>query len=174
MKRSSRRRPPTREKQLIADFKRCNPLGNCIYYDEVGVGRGKIVQDKDIQYIKIHTSGKARIIRRSDPEFQKLLDLFPPEQRNRPVPARNIDLVCETSEVIWILEAKVLVDSCAFGQVLQDELLYKNERKPPKPLKLGIICEESDPYLEQLCQKHHITIFEKTVEGFRVLGSKRA
>jgi len=160
----------TREKRLIADFKRCNPLGKCTYYDEVRVGRGKIVQDKDIQYAKDTTSGKARIIKRSDPEFQKWLDRFPPEQRNRPVPARSIDLVCETSRYTWILEAKVSLDPCAFGQVLQDELLYKNEGKPTKPLKLGIICEESDPYLEQLCQKHHITIFEKTVECFRVLG----
>lgn len=173
MERSSRRRLSTGEKQLIVDFKRCNPLGNCTYYDEVRVGRGKTVQDKGIQYIKDTTSGKARIIRRSDPEFQKRLDRFPPEQRNRPVPARSIDLVCETSKDIWILEAKVSLDPCAIGQVLQDEVLYKNERKPTKPLKLGTICEESDPYLEQVCQKHHITIFEKTVECFRVLGSKR-
>jgi hypothetical protein len=169
----SSRRLSTGEKQLIVDFKRCNPIGNCTYYDEVSIGRGKIVQDKDIQYIKDTTSGKARIIRRSDPDFQKLLDRFPPKQRNRPVPARRIDLVCETSKNIWILEAKISLDTCAFGQVLQDEALYKDERKPTKPLKLGIVCEESDPYLEQLCQKHNITIFEKTAECFHILGSKR-
>ncbi|MDI6905453.1 MAG: hypothetical protein QMD13_08245 [Candidatus Bathyarchaeia archaeon] len=160
----------TREKRLIVDFKRCNPLGDCTYYDEVRVSRGKIVQDKDIQYIKDSTSGKTRIIRRSDPEFQKWLDTLPLLPRNRPVPARSIDLVCETSEEIWILEAKVSLDPCAFGQVLQDELLYKKERKPTKPLKLGIICEESDPYLEETCQRLSITIFEKTVDCFRVLG----
>jgi len=160
----------TREKRLIVSFKRCNPLGKCTYYYEVRIGRGKTVQDKDIQYIKDTRSGKARIIKRSDPEFQKWLSRFSPEERNRPVPARSIDLVCETSKDIWILEAKVSLDPCAFGEVLQDELLYKNERKPSKPLKLGIICEESDPYLEQLCQKHNITIFEKTEKCFRALG----
>jgi len=160
----------TREKRLIVNFKRCNPLGKCTYYDEVRVGRGKIVRDEDVQYIKIMHQGKTRIIQRSNPEFQKWLDIFPPERRNRPVPARSIDLVCETSKDIWILEAKVSLDPCTFGQVMQDELLYKSERKPTKPLKLGIICEESDPYLEELCQKHHITIFEKTVECFRILG----
>jgi hypothetical protein len=161
----------SREKQLIVNFKRCNPVGKCTYYDEVRVGRGKMLKDKDTQYIiDATTPGKARRIRRGDPEFQKWLDLSHIVQRKCPVPARSIDLVCETSKDIWILEAKVLLDPCAFGQVLQDELLYKNERKPTKPLKLGIICEESDPYLEQLCQEHHITIFEKTIECFRVLG----
>lgn len=160
----------TREKRLIADFKRCNPLGNCTYHDQVKVGRGKILEEKDIQYIKDTTSGKTRIIRQSDPEFQKWLDIFPPERRKRSLPARSIDLVCETSKEIWILEAKVSLNQEAIGQVLQDNDLYQKERKPTKPLKLGIICEESDPYLEETCQRRSITIFEKTVDCFRILG----
>lgn len=158
-----------REMKLIADFKRCNPLGDCTYHDEVKVGRGKILEEKDIQYIKDITSVKTRIIRPSDPEFQKLLDIFPPERRNRPVPARSIDLICETSKEIWLLEAKVTLNQEAVGQVLQDKDLYEEERKPTKRLKLGIICQESDLYLEKTCKKRCITIFEKTENCFRRL-----
>lgn len=168
--RLSNRGSSTQEKRLIVDFKQCNLLGNCTCHDEVRVGIGRILKEHEVKYIKDTRSGKPRIIRRTDPEFQELLHLVHKTGVKSPVPARSIDLVCETSKNIWLLETKVTLNCEAIGQVLQDEVLYKNERKPTKPLKLGVICEESDPYLEEVCQKHRITIFEKAGDSFNSLG----
>jgi hypothetical protein len=157
----------TRHWRLIEEFIRCKPLGEGMFHHEVQVGRCLQPKLKDIKYIIDRTTGKQRRIERSDEKFSFLLRV----PIKRPSLVKSIDLIYETKDEIWILEAKTSHErtSDAIGQLMLDETLYRKERNIKKPLKLGIICEESDIILELTCKEKQIAIFEKTATCFHVI-----
>lgn len=72
---------------------------------------------------------------------------------------KYIDLVYEKDDETWLIEAKNILNYKALGQVLSYKGLYLQKVFSPKSVKLGIVCEKSDPDIEQACKKQGIKIF---------------
>lgn len=72
---------------------------------------------------------------------------------------KYIDLVFEKEDETWLIEAKNILNYKALGQVLSYKGLYLQKVFSPKTVKLGIVCEKSDPDIEQACKRQGIKIF---------------
>lgn len=91
---------------------------------------------------------------------------------------KQIDMVFEKENEIWLVEAKEKLNFEALGQVLTYEKLYREQFSPQKALKLGIVCEEGDSGIEQACQSQGMKVFilpeqeakEEKIEGVPICG----
>ncbi|OEU69940.1 MAG: hypothetical protein BA863_11180 [Desulfovibrio sp. S3730MH75] len=72
---------------------------------------------------------------------------------------KYIDLVFEKEDETWLIEAKNILNYKALGQVLSYKGLYLQKVVSSKSVRLGIVCEKSDPDIEQACKKQGIKIF---------------
>lgn len=75
-----------------------------------------------------------------------------------------IDLVCYTTNCVWIIEAKKELNFEAIGQVIVYSTLYA-ENDPTKVIKKGIICYATDEDLIRVCRKNGITVFKIQRDG---------
>lgn len=95
-------------------------------------------------------------IEMSDEELENLKDWENPTEY-----VQNSKLGFEQFKnlVVWLLEVKQKLNPSALGQVL----IYKHhfERTyPDTVLKgVGIVCEESDSMIEEVCQEHNVRIY---------------
>jgi len=84
---------------------------------------------------------------------------------------KQIDLVFEKADEVWLVEAKKSLNFEALGQVLTYEGLYQEQFSPRKALKLGIVCEEGDSEIEQACRSKGVKVFilpEKEVKEEKI------
>lgn len=83
---------------------------------------------------------------------------------------KQIDLVIETPDGVWVIEAKPRLNCEALGQVLLYGDLYETEHSE-KPVKLAIVCYELDAEVLSSCHKRCIAVFQVEEEDVRVLHS---
>jgi len=76
---------------------------------------------------------------------------------------KRIDLVFEKEDEIWLIEAKRQLNFEALGQILTYKKLYEKEISPLKNIKLGIICEEVDEEIEEVCKREEVIIFHEKI-----------
>ncbi|MBT9149290.1 MAG: hypothetical protein DDT28_00713 [Dehalococcoidia bacterium] len=69
-----------------------------------------------------------------------------------------IDLICEESDAVWVIEAKTRLSYEALGQVIVYSHLFKNDN-PSAHIKRGIICERRDEVIYDACKKESIEVF---------------
>ena len=84
---------------------------------------------------------------------------------------KAIDLVIETSDDIWVIEAKPRLSCEALGQVLLYGDLYEAEHTR-KPVKLGIVCGQLEAEVLVACQKRGVTVFQTVEDVVRVFRSQ--
>lgn len=75
------------------------------------------------------------------------------------IKGKSIDLVFEKEDEIWLIEAKKKLNYEALGQILTYQKLYHLYLRSSKNVKLGIVCEETDPDIEAVCKEHNIYVF---------------
>ena len=157
------------EADLVRVFILWRPLGEG-NYSGVNFSVGRALASDEIRYIVDRTSECERRLYSSDEAGQRLLSWFPRERR-KASPPRRIDLVVKKDSAVWLLEAKADPSKLeeAIGQVLEDRELFQREYGSRKPIRLGIICEESSRAIEETCRKLGITIFERGTVGFRII-----
>jgi len=69
-----------------------------------------------------------------------------------------IDYVCVVGETAWVIEGKRKLNYEAVGQV--NVLSYHFSRDYPHfSVRKAIVCEESDPLIEEYCEKFNIAVF---------------
>lgn len=78
---------------------------------------------------------------------------------------RRVDVVCETDGKVWILEAKKELNNQVIGQTLVSDFLYQ-EDYPQKETKMGIICEDGNEVLEEVCERYGIKVFKEEKASF--------
>jgi len=91
---------------------------------------------------------------------------------------KQIDMVFEKEDEIWLVEAKEKLKFEALGQVLTYEKLYQGQFSPKKALKPGIVCEEGDSEIEEACRSQGVKVFifpeqeakEGKIEGAPICG----
>lgn len=91
---------------------------------------------------------------------------------------KQIDMVFEQENEIWLVEAKKSLNCEALGQVLTYEKLYQGQFPPKKTLKLGIVCEVGDSAIEEACRSKGVKVFilpekeakEEKIEGALICG----
>lgn len=78
----------------------------------------------------------------------------------KPNSLKYIDCVCKISDEneVWIIEAKKELNYEAIGQVLTYSDLFSLDY-PCLKIRKAIICEKSDPPLENTCKKREIEVF---------------
>lgn len=77
---------------------------------------------------------------------------------------KAIDLLIESPQEIWIIEAKIRLNTEALGQVLLYGDLYEEERDH-RPVKLAIVCRQLEAEVLRSCHKRGITIFQVSEDG---------
>jgi hypothetical protein len=82
---------------------------------------------------------------------------------------KAIDLVIDTADSVWIIEAKPRLNCEAMGQVLLYGDLYEQEHDATR-VKLGILCGELEGEILLSCHKRRITVFQVTESGVEVLS----
>jgi len=81
---------------------------------------------------------------------------------------KRVDMVCETENEVWIIEAKERLNWEAIGQVICYAILYDDDYELPKKwfslpkrdIKKAIVCRETDPVLVHCCRALGIHIFQ--------------
>jgi hypothetical protein len=84
---------------------------------------------------------------------------------------KAIDLVIETRDDMWVIEAKPRLNCEALGQVLLYGDLYGAEHSK-KPVKLGIVCGQLEAEVLGACQKRGVTVFHTAGDVVRVFRSQ--
>jgi hypothetical protein len=74
------------------------------------------------------------------------------------VAQKSIDAVCHTLEADWVLEIKQALNYASIGEVLVYSYLYKHAIG--KPVRMGIVCEEIDHELIEVCKSLRIVVFQ--------------
>lgn len=75
------------------------------------------------------------------------------------VAQKSIDAVCHTSEEDWVLETKQTLNYTSIGEILVYDYLYK-KLATGKSVKMGIVCEEVDQELIEVCKSLGIVVFQ--------------
>ena len=104
---------------------------------------------------------------------QQLLDRFKQSstlnghfQSNVWLPAmKQIDLICDDGNVLWIIEGKMILNWEAYGQIRGYSKLYQMAH-PDKKVRSAIVCAKSDSVIEQLCHEDGITVYVDTGSEF--------
>lgn len=78
-----------------------------------------------------------------------------------------IDMVFENANEIWLIEAKRILDHGSRGQILNYKDLYNLKKKGNKPVRVGIVCEQTESDIEHVCRTNDIKIFlyERDFDG---------
>lgn len=74
---------------------------------------------------------------------------WPPEGRR--VYMKRIDAVWYRPGEIWLLEVKKRISNAAVGALLTYKMLFTEQRKPMKPVRLGIIARYTNLEVQRLC-----------------------
>lgn len=82
---------------------------------------------------------------------------------------KQIDVVCEADNHVWLFEGKITLNWQAYGQIRGYTLLY-GQGYPKHHVYSGIVCQSSDAVIEDLCRKDNIAVFVETAEGFENRG----
>lgn len=70
-----------------------------------------------------------------------------------------IDYVCIAgNEVVWLIEGKRKLNPESIDQILEYHRLFQ-EDYPNVPVRVAIVCEETNPAHEQTCQENGIEVF---------------
>jgi len=73
---------------------------------------------------------------------------------------KRIDAICTTENEIWILEVKNKLNPASLGQVLTYAEIYpKFYKTDGKKIRKGIVCLQSDPETQKVCEKYHVKVF---------------
>lgn len=72
----------------------------------------------------------------------------------------RIDAVGETEHEIWIFEVKPRAGRSALGQLTSYAYWYMRQKKPSKPLRLAVVCEDVDPNMPDVYRSRGIEIFK--------------
>jgi hypothetical protein len=72
---------------------------------------------------------------------------------------KYVDMIYETENEIWLIEAKDKLNYEAIGQILTYQQSYSNKYNPNKKIKLGIVCNKSKENLERTCKEEGIKVF---------------
>lgn len=97
-------------------------------------------------------------IRLHNPEsrrFELMADRF--YWREAELKKWKIDAVCETPNMIWILEVTERPRDSAIGHLIKYESAYREQFKPKKPISLGLITAIDDPAYHPILRQLHIT-----------------
>jgi len=70
-----------------------------------------------------------------------------------------IDMVYESTDTIWIVEAKEVLNKKAIGQAITYLQLYATTTRPKKELRAAIVCFKANKDLLKICQSLNITVF---------------
>jgi len=68
----------------------------------------------------------------------------------------KIDAVCETPAAIWILQVTDLPRDSAIAKLLKYKLAYKEQFKPTKMIRLGLIAAVDRPEYDPILWEHNI------------------
>ncbi len=60
---------------------------------------------------------------------------------------------------VWLLEAKRRLSAEALGQILVNDYLFKRDNPGIRVVGLGIICEDTDELVEEVCKKYGVMVF---------------
>lgn len=82
---------------------------------------------------------------------------------------KQIDVVCEADDQVWLFEGKIKLNWEAYGQIRGYTLLYR-QGHPNKRVLSGIVCQSSDSVIENLCRMDNIAVFVETADGFENRG----
>ena len=82
------------------------------------------------------------------------------------------DIVIESNNIDWIIEAKVRLTAQALGQALLYSDLYAREN-PHKVVRRGIVCAETDEDIVPVCVHHDIAVFLVKDGAVKLIGSPR-
>lgn len=77
---------------------------------------------------------------------------------------RRVDLLCDTGDVMWVLEAKMDLNNQVIGQVLVSEFLFREDH-PHQKIKKGIICKTGNDTLVDVCKRQEIEVFKEGARG---------
>jgi hypothetical protein len=80
------------------------------------------------------------------------------------------DIVIESFDIDWVIEAKVRLTAQAFGQALLYSDLYAREN-PHRAVRRGIVCAETDEDIVPVCVQHDIAVFLVKDGAVRLIGS---
>jgi len=79
------------------------------------------------------------------------------------VAQKSIDAVCHTSEGDWVLEVKETLNHTSIGEALVYNHLYKRDTSK-FAVRMGIVCEEVDHELIEVCKSLGIVVFQVNEE----------
>jgi hypothetical protein len=82
------------------------------------------------------------------------------------------DIVIESSDIDWIIEAKVRLTAHAFGQALLYSDLYAREN-PHRVVRRGIICAETDEDIVRVCDQNNVAVFLVSDGAVKLIASAR-
>ncbi len=71
---------------------------------------------------------------------------------------KSVDLVYQTNETVWIIEAKTKLNYEALGQVLTYGALYEEQYN--KTPQMGIVCTIINGEVLKACKRYGVTVFE--------------
>lgn len=63
------------------------------------------------------------------------------------------------NRIVWLLEVKPKLDPSALGQILIYKHHFENTYRDTDLKGVGIVCEESDYMIEEVCQEYNVRIF---------------
>jgi len=61
---------------------------------------------------------------------------------------------------VWIFEAKKRLNLTALGQVIAYKVLFEEDNPEVEVEGIGILCKETDPLLEHVCEKLNIKVYK--------------
>jgi len=82
---------------------------------------------------------------------------------------KSIDVICHSTEGVWVIEAKKALNYEALGEVVVYASLFAKEH-PTDRVMMGIICLELDREILDVCMSLGIVVFKLSGEGFEIYG----
>ena len=73
---------------------------------------------------------------------------------------KRIDVVAERDGEVWIFEVKPDAGLSAIGQVLSYRVLYREQFKEKRPIKLAIVTTRVDDDIREVAKEYGIVVYE--------------
>jgi len=73
---------------------------------------------------------------------------------------KRIDVVAERDGEVWIFEVKPDAGLSAIGQVLSYRVLYREQFKERRPIKLAIVTTRVDDDIREVAKEYGIVVYE--------------
>lgn len=108
--------------------------------------------------------GRKRMKYAAEKAHSKDLFVEGEESEKREYYYRRVDAICDTGDVVWVLEAKMDLNNQVIGQVLVSEFLFREDH-PDQKIKKGIICKTGNDTLEDVCEWQDIEVFKEGARG---------